>query len=110
MKGEMSQQDTQVVQNHGNHGLIVLNHVGMEYKLEQDQYSVTRKQKMFVIRRNHPNHATLSHVQIIKGNREKIKRRFIEDAHKIEEAEKEGEGQKEGGPEDPSVEMENIKT
>ena len=111
-----SQEDTKEVQIHGNHGLIVLNHVGKEYKLEQDQHSVPRKQKMVVIRRNHPNHATLSHVHIIKGNREKIQRRFIGEIDKNLEAEK--EGQKEGwaeavearGVEKRSLEKKNIKT
>ena len=63
-------------------------------------------------RRNHPNHATLSHVQIIKRDRKKIQRGLFPDDHENvedENVEAEKEGQEEGCPEDPDVEMENIK-
>ena len=63
-------------------------------------------------RRNHPNHATLSHVQIIKRDRKKIQRGLFPDDHENaedENVEAEKEGQEEGFPEDPDVEMENIK-
>ena len=59
-------------------------------------------------RRNHPNHATLSHAHIQKRDRKKIQRGFIPNNHENVEAKK--EGQEEGCLEDPDVEMENIKT
>jgi hypothetical protein len=66
-----------------------------------------------VNRRNHPNHATLSHVQIIKRDRKKMgQRRFIPNDHENvedENVEAEKEGQEEGFPEGPDVEMENTK-
>ena len=63
-------------------------------------------------RRNHPNHATLSHVHILKRDRKQILREFIPNDHENaedEDVEAEKEGQEEGSPEDPDVEMENIK-
>ena len=63
-------------------------------------------------RRNHPNHATLSHVQIIKRDRKKIQRGFLSIDHENvedENVEAEKEGQEEGCPEGPDVEMENTK-
>ena len=63
-------------------------------------------------RRNHPNHATLSHVHILKRDRKQIQREFIPNDHENvedEDVEAEKEGQEEGSPEDPDVEMENIK-
>ena len=61
-------------------------------------------------RRNHPNHATLSHVHILKRDRKKIQRGFIPNDHEDVEEDENVEGQEEGCLEDPDVEMENIKT
>ena len=68
-------------------------------------------------RRNHPNHATLSHVHILKRDRKQILRELFpegpipNDHENVEDddVEAEKEGQEEGSPEDPDVEMENIK-
>ena len=64
-------------------------------------------------RRNHPNHATLSHVHILKRDRKQIQREFIPKLEiknvEDENVDTEKEGQEEGCPEDPDVEMDNIK-
>jgi len=100
---QSQEEEEEVIQIHGNLGLIVLNHVGMEYKVEQDHF-VPRKR--LVKRKNHLNHATLSHVQNMV--RRKLLGDEVEetDLEEVEEAEE--EGLKEGCQKD--VEVENIKT